>query len=323
MSKKKRILVIALCFFLLLLPVGLFFVGNYMVNFSIGRTSGTMNIVPPSQVSEEGRKAISDNWERQREQTDAWKETVALQPVSIQSVDGLKLSGEYALNFEPTNRWAITVHGYRGSHAQMFTFAAYFGRQGYNVLMPDLRGCGESGGDFIGMGWPDRLDMLEWIGWIIQRDPDAQIVLHGISMGGATVMMTAGESLPPQVKAIVEDCGYTSVWDIFRDEMDVIFHLPAFPILHTASLISSWRAGYSFSEASSLEQVKKATVPMLFIHGEKDNFVHTEMVYPLYEACPTEKKLLVVEDAGHGSSYSINPELYFDTVFDFLANYVK
>ena len=85
----------------------------------------------------------------------------------------------------------------------MFTFAAYYGRQGYHVLMPDLRGCGESGGDFIGMGWPDRLDMLQWINWIIQRDPEAQIVLHGISMGGATVMMTAGESLPPQVKAIV------------------------------------------------------------------------------------------------------------------------
>ena len=96
MSKKKKIMVTVLCALLLLLIAGLAFVGNYMVNFAIGRTSGTTNIVPPSQVSEEGRKAISDNWERMREQTDAWKETIELHPVTIQSADGLKLSGEYA-----------------------------------------------------------------------------------------------------------------------------------------------------------------------------------------------------------------------------------
>ena len=161
--------------------------------------------------------------------------------------------------------------------------------------------------------------MLQWIDWIIQRDPEAQIVLHGISMGGATVIMTAGEDLPPQVKAIVEDCGYTGVWDIFRDEMAVLFHLPAFPVLHTASLICTLRAGCSFAEASSLEQVKKAKMPILYIHGEKDSFVHTEMVDPLYEACPTEKRQLVVEGAGHGSSCIMDPELYLDTVFDFIT----
>ena len=134
--------------------------------------------------------------------------------------------------------------------------------------------------------------------------------------------MTSGEELPPQVKAIVEDCGYTSVWDIFEDELGALFHLPAFPIMPVANVISSLRAGYSFSEASSLEQVKKARVPVLFIHGEKDNFVHTEMVYPLYEACPAEKQLLVVEGAGHGSSYSKDPDLYFDTVFGFVDSYV-
>ena len=105
------------------------------------------------------------------------------------------------------------------------------------------------------MGWPDRRDMLQWIDWIIRRDSEAKIVLHGISMGGATVMMTAGEDLPGQVKAVVEDCGYTSVWDIFTDELDYLFHLPAFPLLNIASCLSSLRAGYSFSEASSTAPV--------------------------------------------------------------------
>ena len=322
MSKKKKTVWIIVCGLLILLLAAMILAGNYMVSFAIGRTTGTTNVAPPSQVSEEGSRAIRENWQQLSAQTKAWGDTIQRESVSLQSQDGLRLSGEYALNAEPSHLWLIAVHGYRGDHSQMFTIASFYGLRGYHVLLPDLRGCGESEGDYIGMGWPDRKDMLQWIDWIIQLDPEAQIVLHGISMGGATVMMTAGEDLPPQVKAIVEDCGYTSVWDIFADEMGVLFHLPAFPILHIADVISSLRAGYSFSEASALQQVKKAKVPVLFIHGEKDNFVHTDMVYPLYEACPAEKQLLVVEGAGHGSSYSINPTLYFDTVFDFIGRHI-
>ena len=323
MSKRKKNALIVICVLLILLFAAVLFAGNYMVSFAIGRMTGTTNVAPPSEVSEEDNRAISENWRRLAQQTQDWGETIRRESVTVQSADSLTLSGEYALNADPSHLWLIAVHGYRGNHSHMFTLASFYGLRGYNVLLPDLRGCGESEGDYIGMGWPDRRDMLQWIGWIIQRDPEARIVLHGISMGGATVLMTSGEDLPTQVKAIVEDCGYTSVWDIFRDEMAVLFHLPAFPVLHTASLISTLRAGYSFAEASSLEQVKKAKVPILFIHGEKDNFVHAEMVYPLCEACPTQKRLLVVEGAGHGSSYIMDPELYFGTVFDFLTPYMN
>ena len=318
MSRKKKMKIISLGGVSILLIIALLFAGNYMVSFAIGRTTGTTKVAPQSVVSENDSRSISESWQELTAKTKAWGSSVPWEKVEVKSLDGLSLRGEYALNPEASHRWLIAVHGYRGNHSQMLTFAYFYSQQGYNVLLPDLRGCGESEGDYIGMGWPDRKDMLQWIDWIIQRDPEAQIVLHGISMGGATVIMTAGEDLPPQVKAIVEDCGYTSVWDIFRDEMQVLFHLPAFPILHIASMISSYRAGYSFSEASSLEQVKKAKVPMLFIHGEKDNFVHTEMVYPLYEACPTEKALLVVQGAGHGSSFLMDTDLYFGTVFRFL-----
>ena len=88
--------------------------------------------------------------------------------------------------------------------------------QGWNVLLPDMRTHGESEGKYIGMGWLDRLDVLKWIDLIRERDEQAQIILHGVSMGGATVMMTSGEALPENVRAVIDDCGYTSVWDIFR-----------------------------------------------------------------------------------------------------------
>ena len=132
--------------------------------------------------------------------------------------------------------------------------AAPYYEAGYQVIAPDLRACGESEGDYVGMGWLDRKDVLQWIDYIIEQDPEAKIVVHGISMGAATTMMTAGESTPDNVKAFVEDCGYTSVWDIFSSELQLRFGLPEFPILYTASGVARLRAGYSFTEASALRR---------------------------------------------------------------------
>lgn len=167
-----------------------------------------------------------------------------------------------------------------------------------------------------------RPDVLAWIDTIIQRDPEARIVLHGVSMGGATVMMASGEDLPDNVKCIVEDCGYSSVWDEFSFQLKNVFHLPAFPILNAASMFSKLRAGYSFQEASSVEQLKKATVPMLFIHGDADTFVPFEMLDVVYNACASaEKEKLVSPGAAHGGAVSTEPTLYWDTVTAFLDKY--
>ena len=187
--------------------------------------------------------------------------------------------------------------------------------------MPDLRSHGDSEGDYLGMGLVDRKDLLKWINLLTEKDSEAKIVLHGISMGGATVMMTSGEELPDNVVAVVEDCGYTSVWDVFSDEIESLFHVPTFPLLDTASLISELRAGYGFKEASALSQVSKAKVPIFFVHGSEDNFVHTDMVYSVYEACSTEKELYIAEGAEHGEAMYIDPDVYYEKIFAFLQKY--
>ena len=201
----------------------------------------------------------------------------------------------------------------------MYHIGQAYWERGFNTLMPDMSAHGESEGTYIGMGWLDRKDILLWIDYIISLDSQAEIYLHGVSMGGATVMMVSGEELPEQVQGIVEDCGYTSVWDIFSDELEYLFGLPDFPFLYSANLFGNIRAGYDFKEASAVEQVKKSQVPMVFIHGGEDNFVKTDMVYDVYEACPTEKELLVIEGAGHGQAYGMDPELYFGTIFEFFG----
>lgn len=318
MKKRKtarRILTVVLAAVLVLLVVA----GNYLVDFAIARKSGAaINIVPDPVVTADSRSVIDENRDRIRIQTQEWLSQAEREDAEILSDDGLKLRGDVFWMDRGSHLWVIAVHGYTGQRSDMQNIAGFYGLKGYNVLTPDMRTHGESEGKYIGMGWLDRKDMLRWIDYVTGLDPVAEIILHGISMGGATVMMTAGEPLPPQVKGVVEDCGYTSVWDIFSDELRYLFHLPPFPLLYVTSGVSKLRAGYTFGEASALEQVKKSTVPILFLHGSEDNFVHTEMVYELYEACTAPKDLLVIGGAGHGESYCMDPEGYFGKVFEFL-----
>lgn len=147
-------------------------------------------------------------------------------------------------------------------------------------------------------------------------------MLHGLSMGAGTVLMVSGEELPAQVKAIVEDCGYTSVWEQLSYQLHRMFRLPAFPLMHATSLVTKLKAGYTFTEASALEQVKKSKVPILFIHGSEDRFVPMEMVWELYQACPGEKEIYIVEGAGHGTAYEVGGPVYEQKVAGFIGRYI-
>ena len=143
-----------------------------------------------------------------------------------------------------------------------------------------------------------------------------------IGKGGATVMMTSGEALPENVRAIVEDCGYTSAWDEFRYQMKRTFSVPPFPVLYTTDALLRRRAGFSMREASAVEQLKKCRTPMLFIHGGKDAFVPFEMLAEVYAAAGCPKEQYIVPEAGHAESRAANPERYWQRVFGFLGRWM-
>lgn len=243
---------------------------------------------------------------------------------TIRSKDGLKLTGYYFAANEPTTKTVIVAHGYNSTARDMSVFGQFFAEKlGYNVLLPDARGHGNSEGNYIGFGWHERKDYLQWIEKVIQiQGEDSQIALFGVSMGGATVMMVSGEELPEQVKVIVEDCGYSSVQEQLSFQLKSMFKLPSFPLVHTTSLLTGAKAGYRFSEASAVKQVAKAKVPMLFIHGSKDDFVPTQMVYQVYNACQTPKDLLIVDGAVHAESQGTNPAIYEAKIKEFVENYI-
>ena len=213
-----------------------------------------------------------------------------------------------------SNKTALVLHGWRNCSVDILFIARIYDQEigGYNVVIPDFHAHGLSDGDMIQMGWLDRKDMLHWLS-VFQTDT---MVVHGISMGGATTMMMSAEPLPERVRDIrfIDDCGYTSVWDEFAGELKNQFGLPAFPLMYTSSLLCRLRYGWSFQEASAISEVSKSPHPMLFIHGNKDTFVPTEMVYRLYDAKPSAKSLWIADDAIHAQSYKIHKSEYVEHI---------
>lgn len=249
----------------------------------------------------------------------------ALKDTFILNKEGVKLHAYYALANKPTPKTALLVHGYRGNAISMFHIGYLYNKEfNYNIIVPDLQYHGESEGKCIQMGWKDRLDVLEWMDiaeLLIKQE--AHFVLHGISMGAATVMMASGEDLQLDVRCFVEDCGYTSVWDEFANEAKVRFNLPSFPMLNITSRLCDFLYGWDFKEASSLNAVRKCSLPMLFIHGDEDTFVPTEMAYKLYDAKPEPKELWIVPHTPHAVSYKNEPKEYTDRVGRFINRYMN
>ncbi len=247
-----------------------------------------------------------------------------LRDTFITNKEGIRLHAFYAAT-ENAQGTAVVVHGYTSNARGMFPIAAgYRDLLHYNILMPDLQNHGFSEGESIQMGWKDRLDVMQWCEVAHQLfEPELPMVLHGVSMGGATIMMLSGETLPDYIQAFVNDCGYTSVWDQIAAVMKHDYRLPAFPIIPIASRICEWKYKWNFAEASALIQVGKCDRPILFIHGDADHYVPTEMVHRLYaNKKKGEKALWLAPETGHAKAFDNHPEEYFRQIQAFLQRTV-
>ncbi|MGI6013807.1 MAG: alpha/beta hydrolase [Oscillospiraceae bacterium] len=235
-------------------------------------------------------------------------EHAAYESVSILSFDGLRLWGRFYP--APSAKGTILLmHGYRADGFSNFgCVLAFYHDLGYNLLLVSQRSHWESSGRYICFGVKERFDCRDWAAYLSQR-PDCEgksIILEGISMGATTVLMTAGLELPETVDGIIADCGFTSPWDIVADLAKRRFHLPAHPLLDGLDCMTRWFAGFRLRDCSTLDALQQSHIPVLFIHGEQDNFVPCSMTQANYAACVAEKKLVTVPGAGHGISYLVD-----------------
>lgn len=251
--------------------------------------------------------------------TEEWLQTAECRKISAKTEDDYTLVAAVFPAEEESHRWVLVLHGYTGWKEEMYPFAYWYHEQGYHVIVPDLRCQGESEGDFIGMGWTDHYDCMLWIDYILSEDADAQIILHGQSMGAAAALMISGdEELSANVDAVISDCAYTDAYSMFGEKITDWFHLPAFPIVDTACLMLRLRGGYNLKDASAVNAVKNSKVPTLFIHGDMDDMISVQMTKDLYAAAGCPKELLIIEGAGHAQAHEKDPEAYYGTIQEFL-----
>ncbi len=269
---------------------------------------------------------ITQNKLQSEKDTKVWLEEVQTKKLTEKftaySSDGYELVARVYYQEQESHKWVILLHGYTGWKEEMNPIAYEYAKRGYQILTPDMRCQGESEGDFIGMGWTDRLDNRIWLEYILEQDPQAQIVLQGQSMGAACALLMAEEELPENVIAVVSDCAFSDAYEMFQKQMKDWFSLPAFPLLPLANQMLQLRGGYDLHNASPIKNMDKIQIPVLFIHGREDELIPAEMSREMYEAAACEKELLIMEGAGHAQSQDKNPELYYETIFSFLDKIV-
>ena len=252
------------------------------------------------------------------------KEVRALphEDVSITSFDGLTLRGKY-YEYAPGAPIELMFHGYRGSAERDLCggvqrcFAL-----GRNILLVDQRASEGSEGTVISFGVNESKDCHSWVDFMLRRfGPDVKIILTGISMGAATVTMAAGKPLPPNVVGVLADCGYSSAKAIIQ-KVVAQMGLPAKAAYPLVKLAARLYGHFDLEENPPVEALKNCRLPVIFFHGEADDYVPCYMSRENYEACAGPRKLVTIPGAGHGLSYLVAPEYYLQQLQAFFELYL-
>lgn len=292
-----------------LLIIAYFALGVFFFNYSI-------NPIFSKRKLFKGRptKLASDNAIK-------WFAKVSKTEVYINSFDNIRLHA-YKIS-ALSNKYVIISHGYTNEGLDMLDYAKHYSELNYNVLLIDHRAHGKSDGKYSTMGMLESKDVLSWINYIIGEDKKSKIILHGISMGAYTIMLTTTKKdLPKNVLCAIEDCGFYSIYKQFYHQLKHEGHKPKI-IISAANIFYIFILKVSVYKSNILNDLKKVKIPMLFIHGGKDKFVTREYLEEIYNSYGGKKEKLIIDNAKHMQSMKTDPCLYWNTVDKFIFEKVK
>lgn len=270
-------------------------------------------------VDEEEQKFWDENEIYQRGL--AWYKEINPEILTVFSSLGRDMRADFIPAENPTDKWAVVIHGYSAKTDSMSHYAWKYHNQGYNVILPHMVGHDTDTVKYCSMGYHDKTVIKDWISYIVRRNPEAKILLHGVSMGSATTMLVTGEDIPQNVVCAIADCGYTSCRDEYVYQAKHMLRMPSV-VVDSANLASMRRKNFDFKECAPINAVKRSKTPTLFIHGADDDFVPYHMMQPLYDSCNApDKQMLTVPGAFHANSAFAGNALYWDTVDGFIAKY--
>lgn len=238
--------------------------------------------------------------------------------VCIRSFDGLKLYS-YKVSNHNDRPYIVLVHGINNSKEAMLSRAVEFDKLGYNLLIVDQRGNGESEGEYVTFGQKESLDLLLWIKYLTVKHPSQDIILYGVSMGAATVMMTAGYVLPENVKCIIEDCGYSSLYEeldfVIKRDYKVSYTKPILAMIENMMVE---KFGFGFEDISPKMSLEHNYLPIVFVHGDEDDLVPFDMATVLYNHTGGVKKYYPVSGVGHAKAHET--EKYYENLDNFIKS---
>ena len=257
-------------------------------------------------------------YERYREDMVAWTKAIRSMPhedLEVKSFDGLTLRGKY-YEYKAGAPIELLFHGYKGNAERDLSGGVErCFRLGRNAILIDQRAGGSSDGHVISFGINERRDCHTWVNYVIEHfGNDVKLIIGGVSMGAATVMMAAGDPLPKNVIGVLADCGYTSAEEIIKKVVKDM-KLPVWLFYPFIKLGARIFGGFDLEETSPMEAMKKCTLPIVFVHGDTDDFVPYDMSVRLHEACASEKKTLItIKGAGHGLAYPADKDGYVENL---------
>lgn len=308
---------VIVCFFLVLATM-IFLCGGYVFFKACGRRKEL-----PWLTEEEIKKTNYAKYYNCIVASDAWLKSHEAQDIYTESKDGLRLHAYWVPAENPMGT-ILLAHGYRSTMLVDFGLAfVFYHALGMNILVPHQRAHGMSEGKYITFGVKESDDMVCWIQYHNENFGDFQMILSGMSMGASTVLYLADCELPPNIKCIIADCGFSSPKDILDAVFRTVTHLPSGVALWAADVFARIFAGFSLSQKDTRKVLKNAKIPVMLIHGLSDDFVPSRMSQEAYDACSEEKELLLVENAGHGTSFLVDKEMYTRRVIAFLEKHLE
>lgn len=307
-----KILVILLIFASILL-----YLANYMLGVAVTPSSDRRHQLDSTEARVFNKYPEMREWRDSLIAKGNWRDTMLL------AEDGTRRHALILQQDSLATGSSVVMHGYDDNAVVMMRYYfMHYEVLGRNVIVPEHFNHGLSDGDHIRFGWKDRKDIAGlWIPLAHELWPEQQMIVHGLSMGGALTMFTSGEELADSlnIAGYIEDCGYSSTWDQLAYQLKEEYGLPSWPLLDVASWLCEKRYGWNFKESDAISQLKKCKKPMFFIHGDADDFVPTEMVYRNYDAHPGYKELWIVPGAAHARSIHEAWEEYVDKCAAFIA----
>lgn len=240
-----------------------------------------------------------------------YADSLPFEELCIKSADGLTLYGRLYEKKKPSAT-VILLHGYNSSfyldHCASFRY--FYENTDCNVLTVDMRAHGKSEGTYVTYGVKESQDLIRWCKGIENRYSEKHpVLLYGVSMGGATAIMTAGgKEAPKNLGGVITDCSFAC----FMDELRYLSKKKKrFPMILLEP--GFWnrcikKAKFDPLDLDLIGRIYMVKVPVLFIHGEADSTVPPDGTKALYEACLAKKDILLLEGVRHAKSFTSEPE---------------